>query len=85
MLVNSARVAGGIPPTPLQDTWLEARSPVAPVNLPEESVEQPVLGQKWPDHDGGASREDVSPKFKVNPVEGIVGEPLAIRTPGHIV
>ncbi|GAB4856564.1 hypothetical protein Ancab_014481, partial [Ancistrocladus abbreviatus] len=82
-LVNSAKVAGGMSPAPLQDTWPEAQSPVAQLNLPEESVEQPVRGQKRPLHDAGASREDWPPEFKVKPVEDIAGEPLAVWTPGH--
>ncbi|GAB4847982.1 hypothetical protein Ancab_039402, partial [Ancistrocladus abbreviatus] len=83
--VNSTRVIGGAPPAPLHGTCPELQSPVAHLNFPVESLEQSVHGQKSLDHDFGVSREEEVKEGNINPVEDNGEEPLAVKTPGHIV
>lgn len=51
--MNSASVAGGLPPTPTGHSRLPPQSPVAHVVCPLAVVHS-VRGQKRPPHDGGS-------------------------------
>lgn len=82
--MNSARVAGGAAPLPLQVTWPEPQSAVAQVNLPVESVEHSVRAQKRPDHGVGTVRTSFALGANLNPVVDN-GAPLPVWVPGQIV
>jgi hypothetical protein len=80
--VNSANVAGGVAPFPLQLISPEPQSPVEQVPWPESSNLQPVLAQNLPDQPAGAWKVCVFPFLSSKPVVPRSGFP---RIPGHIV
>lgn len=66
--MNSANVAGGIPPEPLQNTEPVAQSPVSQENLEEPSMKQPVRAQILPVHGVGTFIVSLAPEANPNPV-----------------
>lgn len=84
--VNSANVAGGIPPAPLQEMEPEAQSPVSQENLEELSMKQRVRAQILPVHGAGTCRVMEVPEANSNPVEESWGCPLPlVNVAGHMV
>ncbi|KAJ0967237.1 hypothetical protein J5N97_024154 [Dioscorea zingiberensis] len=84
--VISTRVAGGMPPAPLQGTTPEAQSPVAQVNFPVAvSFAQRVLGQNLPVHPVGAVSEIDDPGRSSKPVVDSWLRPPPDTVPGHTV
>ena len=84
--MNSANVAGGIPPAPLQSLEPEAQAPVSQENLEESSVKQRVRAQILPVHGVGTFRVWDSVEANSNPVMASWGCPLPlVNVAGHMV
>lgn len=80
--VNSARVAGGEAPAPLQLISPEPQSAVAQVPRPEPSNLQSVRAQNRPDQPAGAWKVLELPFASSKPVVPRSGVP---KIPGHTV